>query len=99
MIPPEVLNQVSLFARAIRSREIRHLIAGEEAVASTGVLEVCLGMEGIAGCTRKRSRITQISKASAVFLARVFARKGIFRANLSSTRDKVYYAVYIQIDG
>src|SRR6266576_5429246 len=44
-------------------------------------------MEVKSGCTRKRSANPQISKASAVFFVRVFAKKGILRTNLSNTRD------------
>ena len=59
--------------------------SSEEVVVGTRAIEAWLEVKS--GCNRNSSAIPQSSNDSAVFLARVFAMKGIFRTNFNSTRD------------
>src|SRR5579859_3971644 len=84
--PLEILIQVTTLAEDPSTIKEGDSTSSEEVVAGTRVLEAWLEVKS--GCNRNSSANPQSSKDSAVLLARVFARKGIFRTNFNSTSDR-----------
>jgi len=84
--PLEILIQVTSLGEDPSTIKAGDSTSSEEVVACTRVLEGWLEVKS--GCNRNSSAIPQSSKDSAVFFARVFTRKGIFRTNFSSTSNR-----------